>query len=180
MAEGAGEEGAGGRLRVKLNGPLGAGEAGDRDWRLGTIALSSRWIGDSSVISAGREHSKEVCTSSNCLSGTADSWFSRIRDFTMNVPVSENAERIIRLHVQSGLFSSESEVIDAALGLLNQRLPEAAARTPITEAEFKQQLLEAGLMTSLPIPLDPGSRRNFQAVKFEGEPVSETIIRERR
>jgi hypothetical protein len=41
-------------------------------------------------------------------------------------------------------------------------------------------LLEAGLMTSLPIPLDPGSRRDFQPVKLDGEPLSETIIRERR
>ena len=98
----------------------------------------------------------------------------------MNVPVSESAERIIRLHVQSGRFSSESEVIDAALGLLNQRVPEEATRKPITEEEFKQQLIEAGLMTSLPIPLDPGSRCDFQPVKFEGEPISETIIRERR
>ena len=70
-------------------------------------------------------------------------------------------------------------MIDAALSLLNQRAPETAARKPITEEEFKRQLLEAGLMTSLPIPLDPGSRRDFQPVKLDGEPLSETIIRER-
>jgi putative addiction module CopG family antidote len=36
----------------------------------------------------------------------------------MNVRVSDNAEQVIRSHVQSGRFASESEVIDAALGLL--------------------------------------------------------------
>jgi len=98
----------------------------------------------------------------------------------MNVRVSDDAERVIRSHIQSGRFSSESEVIDAALGLLNQRVPESSAKKPLTEDEFKQELLVTGLMTSLPIPLDPATRRDFQPVKLEGEPLSETIIRERR
>ncbi len=98
----------------------------------------------------------------------------------MNVHVSENAERIIRSHVQSGEYSSESEVIDAALGMLDQRVHQSAARKPINEAEFKEQLLQNGLMSSLPIPLDPTARRHFQPIKLEGEPLSETIIRERR
>lgn len=98
----------------------------------------------------------------------------------MNVHVSENSERIIRCHVESGKFSSESEVIDAALGLLDQRAAQAAAKKPITEEEFKQQLLESGLMSSLPTPLDRAARRHFDPIKLEGEPLSETIIRERR
>ncbi len=98
----------------------------------------------------------------------------------MNIQVSESAERVIRSHVQSGRFSSESAVIDAALGLLDQHSSAAAARQPMTEAEFKQQLLECGLMTRLPVPLDPAARRDFQPIKIEGEPLSETIIRERR
>jgi hypothetical protein len=53
-------------------------------------------------------------------------------------------------------------------------------RTPITEQEFKMQLLESGLMTSLPTPLDTVMGPAFQPVKIEGEPLSETIIRERR
>ena len=98
----------------------------------------------------------------------------------MNVHVSENAERLIRLHVQSGKYSSESEVIDAAIGLLDQRVQPPATRKPFTEEDFKRQLLENGLMSSLPIPLDPAAHRDFQPVKLEGEPLSETIIRERR
>jgi hypothetical protein len=51
---------------------------------------------------------------------------------------------------------------------------------PMTEEEFKRQLLASGLMTSLPTPSDPMSRPVFQPVTIEGEPLSETIIRERR
>jgi Arc/MetJ-type ribon-helix-helix transcriptional regulator len=98
----------------------------------------------------------------------------------MNVHVSENAERIIRLQVASGKFSSETEVIDAALGILEKGVQEPPARKPATEEEFKQQLLHDGLMLSLPIPLDPATRRHFQPIRLEGEPLSETIIRERR
>ena len=51
---------------------------------------------------------------------------------------------------------------------------------PLTENEFKQQLLKAGMMTSLPVPPDDAPRPEFQPVTIEGEPISETIIRERR
>ena len=47
-------------------------------------------------------------------------------------------------------------------------------------AFFKQQLLRAGLMTSLPTPADPMSRPVFEPITIDGEPLSETIIRERR
>jgi hypothetical protein len=52
--------------------------------------------------------------------------------------------------------------------------------TPMTEDEFKRQLLNSGLMSSLPTPADPTSRPAFQPITLEGEPLSETIIRERR
>jgi len=50
----------------------------------------------------------------------------------------------------------------------------------MTEDEFKRQLLKSGLMSSLPTPSDPASRPDFQPITLEGEPLSETIIRERR
>jgi hypothetical protein len=55
-----------------------------------------------------------------------------------------------------------------------------AGAIALPEAEFKRQLLKSGLMTSLPTPLDPPARRPFQPIRIEGEPLSETIIRERR
>jgi hypothetical protein len=51
---------------------------------------------------------------------------------------------------------------------------------PLSEAEFKQRLLASGLMASLPIPPDSTTRPAFQPVTIEGEPLSETILRERR
>ena len=57
---------------------------------------------------------------------------------------------------------------------------ESASRAgPLTEDEFKEQLLKTGFMTTLPTPPhQPGP--GFQPVTIEGEPLSETIIRERR
>jgi hypothetical protein len=55
-----------------------------------------------------------------------------------------------------------------------------ASRLPMSEEEFKQQLLRSGLMSSLPTPADPASRPVFEPIAIEGEPLSETIIRERR
>ena len=72
---------------------------------------------------------------------------------------------------------SLAEAARLLLERLEQGLP---PRKPLTEEEFKQHLLETGLMTSLPTPLDPPIRQSFQPVKIEGEPLSETIISERR
>ncbi len=51
---------------------------------------------------------------------------------------------------------------------------------PLTEDEFKQQLLRSGLMASLPTAPDSAPRPSFPPVTVPGEPLSETIIRERR
>jgi hypothetical protein len=58
----------------------------------------------------------------------------------------------------------------------------AASKKKMTEAEFAQHLLKIGLVSSLPDPAldidddDPDD----QPVTIKGEPLSETIIRERR
>ena len=56
------------------------------------------------------------------------------------------------------------------------------AKKPLAEAEFKQHLLSIGLITSLPDPsLDIDDDDPDDApVTIKGEPLSETIIRERR
>jgi hypothetical protein len=60
-------------------------------------------------------------------------------------------------------------------------VPAAAKRAaPMSEHDFKRQLLNSGLMSSLPTPADPASRPAFQPIAVDGEPLSETIIRERR
>src|SRR4051794_25908149 len=58
----------------------------------------------------------------------------------------------------------------------------AAPKKRMTEAEFDQHLLKIGLVSSLPDPaldLDDNDPDD-QPVTIKGEPLSETIIRERR
>jgi Arc/MetJ-type ribon-helix-helix transcriptional regulator len=101
----------------------------------------------------------------------------------MTIHLPNDLENSILAEVHSGHFASVDDAMaEAARLLLRQRHLErqAKAATPPTEAEFKQQLLKSGLMTSLPTPADPASRPAFQPITIEGEPLSETIIRERR
>jgi hypothetical protein len=63
-----------------------------------------------------------------------------------------------------------------------KRAKPAQTKKLLTEAEFQQHLLSIGLISSLPDPAldidddDPAD----QPVPIKGEPLSETIIRERR
>jgi Arc/MetJ-type ribon-helix-helix transcriptional regulator len=99
----------------------------------------------------------------------------------MTIHLPNELESSIRAEVAMGHFASVDDAMaEAARLLLQQRRQEVAATRPLTEAEFKQQLLKSGLMTSLPIPSDPADRPPFQPVMLEGEPLSEMIIRERR
>ena len=52
---------------------------------------------------------------------------------------------------------------------------------PLTEEEFEQHLVEIGLMMPCRRLCDPARLQlAFQPVVIEGEPLSDTIIRERR
>ena len=98
----------------------------------------------------------------------------------------------------AGLYAREDDVIRDALTRLQQATPAAVAtpprknakraklaqpkKKPLTEAEFNQHLLSIGLITSLPDPaLDIDDDDPDDApITIKGEPLSETIIRERR
>jgi hypothetical protein len=60
--------------------------------------------------------------------------------------------------------------------------PAATKKKPLTRDEFNQRLMAAGLITRLPDPsLDiDDDDPDDQPVTIKGEPLSETIIRERR
>src|SRR5262245_44887709 len=60
--------------------------------------------------------------------------------------------------------------------------PAAPKKKPLTRDEFNQHLLKIGLISSLPDPsLDiDDDDLDDQPVTIKGEPLSETIIRERR
>jgi Arc/MetJ-type ribon-helix-helix transcriptional regulator len=111
----------------------------------------------------------------------------------MTVNLSKDLERFVHDAVRAGLYAAEDDVISDAVERLRKaesldqavaasmpRRQEQPARAALTEEEFKRQLVEAGVMTSLPTPSDPATRPAFQPIKIEGEPLSTIIIRERR
>ncbi len=54
------------------------------------------------------------------------------------------------------------------------------AKKPLTEAQLQQHMLEIGLMSELPNTAADFDDPDDQPITIEGEPLSETIIRERR
>jgi len=100
----------------------------------------------------------------------------------MTIQLPEDLRGYIQATVLRGRFASEDEAIAEAVRLLEQREGDAgpSTKTPLTEEEFERHMVEIGVMGAVP-PRDPARpRRNFQPVTIEGEPLSETIIRERR
>ena len=98
----------------------------------------------------------------------------------MNLHISGDAERIIRLKLQSGHFASESEVVEEALRLLERQGGSRAAGLPLTEEEFQRHLVDLGLMSALPDTGPDVDDPDDEPIGIEGEPLSETVIRERR
>ena len=115
----------------------------------------------------------------------------------MIIHLSKDLAQIIHNAVRDGFYAREDDVIRDALTRLQQTMPEptrasgkGAKRTkaapqkkkPLTEAEFDQHLLSIGLITSLPDPaqdIDDADPDDAPVI-IKGEPLSETIIRERR
>ena len=98
----------------------------------------------------------------------------------MTIHLPAELERFVHDQVVAGRYTSEDDVIRDALEQLRKQAPTPTNGSRMTEAEFKQHLLNSGRISSLPTPADPASRPVFQPIALEGEPLSETIIRERR
>ena len=99
----------------------------------------------------------------------------------MTIHLPKDVERSIEQAVDSGLFASTDAAVAAAWrsfqeGRQKQIQP---AKKPLTPAEFNQQLLADGLMTQLPNPAADVDDEDVP-IAIKGEPLSETIIRERR
>jgi hypothetical protein len=93
----------------------------------------------------------------------------------------ETIERsLIGLSLQDKLELVERLVHELRAGTASGIQSPATRVRPMSEEEFKQQLLKSGLMSSLPIAADPASRPDFQPITTVGESLSETIIRDRR
>jgi putative addiction module CopG family antidote len=98
----------------------------------------------------------------------------------MTIHLPEDVENSIQAAVDSGRYASVDDAIAQAIRLL-LRQQTAPARKPLSEQELEQKLVESGFLASVPPPPDPAMPSwSFEPVKIEGEPLSETVIRERR
>jgi Arc/MetJ-type ribon-helix-helix transcriptional regulator len=116
----------------------------------------------------------------------------------MTIDLSKDLEKIIHDAVRAGLYAREDDVIRDALLRLKQSLSKAARtsgqrakrakaarqkpREPLTPEELDQYMLSIGLLTTLPNPAEDidDDDPDDAPVVIKGEPLSETIIRERR
>jgi Arc/MetJ-type ribon-helix-helix transcriptional regulator len=110
----------------------------------------------------------------------------------MNIHLPSDLERSIRAEVASGHFASVDEAMAEAARLLLRRQPKAKRtsgkranpvqepKKALTRAEFDQLLIANGLLSQLPDTAADYDDPDDQPITIEGEPLSETIIRERR
>jgi putative addiction module CopG family antidote len=112
----------------------------------------------------------------------------------MTIRLPKDLERFVQNAVQAGHYASESDVVNTALARLKQTMPKAAAtptgrikrtkaaeqKKPLTKDEFHRHLVDIGLMSQLPDTDADHDDPDDQLIDIEGEPLSETVIRERR
>ena len=104
----------------------------------------------------------------------------------MTIHLPEPLESSILAAVHSGRYASLDDAMTEAAVLLVERLKQEDAQAtptgkPLTEEQLEQQLVQSGFLASVPPPLSTATPPwKFEPVKIEGEPLSETVIRERR
>jgi Arc/MetJ-type ribon-helix-helix transcriptional regulator len=104
----------------------------------------------------------------------------------MTIQLPEDLQRYVHDQVRTGRFMSEDDVILDALKRHRQaQQPPPAApanrRDEPSSQELQRRLFDAGLLSEIKPPItDPTPYQNRQAVPIQGEPLSETVIRERR
>lgn len=113
----------------------------------------------------------------------------------MTIRLSKEQERFIHDAVRAGHYAREDDVIRDALDRLGQSLPKDVAapvgktrradptrraKKPLSPDELNRRLLASGLVAQLPDPAQDIGDDDDPPIVIEGEPLSETIIRERR
>jgi Arc/MetJ-type ribon-helix-helix transcriptional regulator len=112
----------------------------------------------------------------------------------MTIHLSKELEQFIHDAVSMGLYAREDDVIRDAVIRLKQAMPDAAAppkrtkrakpagmaiKSPLTVEELHQQMAARGLVT-LPDTAADFDDPDDEPIAIIGEPLSETVIRERR
>jgi Arc/MetJ-type ribon-helix-helix transcriptional regulator len=123
-------------------------------------------------------------------------WYDGVEGglFDVTIHLSKDLERFVQDAVRTGRYATEDDVIRDALLLLRRDMPTNAGvpgrRTkrvqpdepnkPLTPDELNQQMLASGLIARLPDPAEDIDDAADPPIAIKGEPLSETIIRERR
>lgn len=99
----------------------------------------------------------------------------------MTIYLPNDVERSIQAAVHSGHFASADDAVAAAWRSYRRRQPKQVqpAPKPLTPEELNQRLLADGLISRLPNPAEDIDDDD-EPIVIKGEPLSETIIRERR
>jgi Arc/MetJ-type ribon-helix-helix transcriptional regulator len=98
----------------------------------------------------------------------------------MTIHLPENLESSILEAVHSGQFASVDDAMAEAARLLLKKYKQPKPAKTLTLDELDQQMLAEGLMSQLPNAAQDIDDEDDEPVVIEGEPLSETIIRERR
>ena len=107
----------------------------------------------------------------------------------MTIHLPEHLERYLHDQVQAGRYLTEDEVIPtpwSGTGKREHRPPRASGQPELTpeeiaDQELQRRLLAAGIISEIKPPItDLTPYQNRRAVPIQGEPISETAIRERR
>jgi Arc/MetJ-type ribon-helix-helix transcriptional regulator len=113
----------------------------------------------------------------------------------MTIHLSRDLEQFVHDAVRAGRYATEDDVVNDALTRLRHAMPQdkpmpaqKAKRSesakpkqkPLTRAEFDQHLLAIGLISQLPDTEADFDDPDDEPIEIKGEPLSETIIRERR
>ena len=104
----------------------------------------------------------------------------------MTIHLPEELENHIVAAVHGGWYASLDDAMTKAASLLVERLKQEHTQAtpvpkPLTEEQLEQQLIQSGFLASVPPPISTATPPwKFEPVKIEGEPLSETVLRERR
>ncbi len=107
----------------------------------------------------------------------------------MKIHLPEHLERYVHDQLQAGRYPTEDDVIRDALERHRQAGPTPVQATgqpeltseEIADQELQRRLLAAGIISEIkPPPRLLPARERFTPIPITGEPISETIIRERR
>ena len=96
----------------------------------------------------------------------------------MDIHLPDSLEHSVRSLVSGGRFASIDEAMAEAARLLLTQTP--PVQEPPSKEAFHRRLIAMGLMTQLPDTGHDYDDPTDQLIAIEGEPVSATIIRERR